>query len=187
METRITLTEGNIKMLMESQQSLDGHIRDDLGITDSQWKFNLETNHHLALEIEKAEFINECFDAWKYWKRKPVTMEKILDEAVDVIHFCFILINKDMLGKPGAEKTIKRQMDNYIKWYAGDNLKAEPLISTHPHIFMLNYLNENNASPIQILAKTLMILNRYGFLNEHVIAQYEIKNGVNHERIEQGY
>src|SRR5699024_4193349 len=90
----IELTLEDFKYFSKKQELLDNEIKKQKNISDDEWKHDLDINHTLALKIEIAEFVNECSDIWKYWKDKQPNLDKVLDEAIDVIHFVFLTINK---------------------------------------------------------------------------------------------
>ena len=90
----INLTLEDFEYFSEKQALLDEAIKKQKNITDEEWLHDLENNHVIALKVEVAEFVNECSNLWKYWKEKKPNRERILDEAIDVLHFVFLKLNK---------------------------------------------------------------------------------------------
>src|SRR5699024_3525740 len=88
------LTEQDIRYLLEQQEMLDADIRKKHKIATVDWMANMYAEHDIALRVEVAEFVNACYQSWKYWKSKPMDRDSILDEAVDVIHFIMLHHNK---------------------------------------------------------------------------------------------
>lgn len=71
------LTKADIEYLMTQQEKLDEDIRQKKGISFKEWhNIDYDAMYGTALNVEKAEFINECHDIWKYWKSKPVDNKK---------------------------------------------------------------------------------------------------------------
>src|SRR5699024_9652266 len=91
----IELTLEDFKYISEKQTLLDNAIKKQKNITHDEWLHDLDNNHTIALKVEIAEFVNECSDIWKYWKDKQPNKERIIDEAIDVLHFVFLRINKE--------------------------------------------------------------------------------------------
>lgn len=161
-----------IKYLLDKQSDLDEAIRQEKGISIRAWREDMEIEHEIALHVEVGEFINECRDVWKYWKEKPVDVERLLDEAVDVIHFCFLLFNK---GEYGDAYSIQHKIEQEL----GDfhEFNRQELIHG-----LLDFY-----SPVTALALLLKVIESYGFTTEDIMLAYDKKNKVNYERLESGY
>ena len=160
-----------IKYLLDKQSDLDEAIRQEKGISIRAWREDMEIEHEIALHVEVGEFINECRDVWKYWKEKPVDVERLLDEAVDVIHFCFLLFNK---GEYGDAYSIQHKIEQELRVLHVDN--RQELI----HGLLDFYY------PVTALALLLKVIESYGFTTEDLMLAYDKKNKVNYERLESG-
>lgn len=184
----LKLTAEDYHYIMTHQDRLDTTIRKQFHFDTEEWDYSLTPNHELALKVEMAELVNSCHDVWKYWKTKPVQMDKILDEAIDVIHFCVLQINKvskQYKNHPMVDGT-KRTVDNKIDEMVGADVEINVNINADFHLFMHSYLH-HYSDPDEILAKTLIILNHYGFTRQKVLAGYDSKNQTNHNRVRSGY
>lgn len=185
MTTQIFLSESDWKLLIDQQNKLDDNIREKLKIPEHTWDYRLQPNQDIALQVEKAELVNEVFDVWKYWKSKPVKIDRILDEAIDVIHFAVMQFNKQYRnymidGKPESIMafdiyTSKKMMEEHNEQLHDDF-----------HMFLHSFLF-HKASPTETLAKVLIILEHYDFTSDDVMEAYRAKNVVNHHRLSNGY
>lgn len=171
MKTLLTLAD--IDYLLTQQEKLDKDIRNKKGISDDEW-LGMDDKHYIALSVEKAEFINECHDLdnWKYWKSKPVDKEKIIDEAIDVIHFVMLIVNKMNVAE-----------DLYEELVSLDGMMSGSQLTD---LSIKNYLKVVNDLPFTMYT-TLRILDHYGFTTKNIIDQYNRKNKINFERLESGY
>lgn len=161
-----------IKYLLDKQSDLDEAIRQEKGISIRVWRDDMAIEHEIALHVEVGEFINECRDVWKYWKEKPVDVERLLDEAVDVMHFCFLLFNK---GDYADAYSIQRVIEQELGEFRG--LNRQELL--HEMISLCH--------PDAILALLLKVIESYGITTEDLMLAYDKKNRVNYERLESGY
>ncbi|WP_179287276.1 dUTP diphosphatase [Salinicoccus roseus] len=168
----LTLSRPAINWLLKMQKKLDLEIKKKKDITNREWKEEFTAKHSLAINIEVSEFINECHDLWKYWKNKPVNKERILDEAIDVLHF--IMLHWIKLN--GKGETLWNTHRLYAEGVADlpvDDVALEQL-QNHDDIAMK-------------LAILLKVLEHYGFTEQDIIEQYKRKNAINFERLEEGY
>lgn len=161
-----------IKYLLDKQSDLDEAIRQEKGISIRAWRDDMTIEHRIALHVEIGEFINECRDVWKYWKEKPVDVELLLDEAVDVMHFCFLLFNK---GDYGDSYSIQYEIEQELGDLHEVNRREllQLLVILHP--------------PVTVLALILKVIEWYGFTTDDLMLAYDKKNKVNFERLESGY
>jgi len=163
------LTAPDIEYLLTQQEKLDEDIRKKKGISMMQWEINHHNDHQLALMVEVHEFINECHDSWKYWKSKRIDRSKVIDEAVDVIHFAMLLFNKSGdESKVIAEDLIKFDNSHY---------STPELLKRMSQGFQVS----------MILSNLLQVLDRYNFTTSDILDAYNRKNKVNFERLESGY
>lgn len=170
--SKMNFNINQIKYLLDKQSDLDEAIRQEKGISIKSWRDDMAIEHRIALHVEIGEFINECRDVWKYWKEKPVDVELLLDEAVDVIHFCFLLFNKGRYGDSHSiQHKIEQELGDLHEVNRRDLLKL--LVILHP--------------PVTVLALILKVIESYGFTTEDLMLAYDKKNKVNYERLESGY
>ncbi|WP_271401459.1 dUTP diphosphatase [Salinicoccus roseus] len=168
----LTLSKLSINWLLKMQKKLDLEIKKKKDITNKEWKEEFAAKHSLAINIEVSEFINECHDLWKYWKDKPVNKERILDEAIDVLHFIML----HWIKQNGTGDALYNAHRVYARGFADlpvDDVALEQL-QNHDDIAM----------KLMILLK---VLDHYGFTEQDIIEQYKIKNKENFRRLESGY
>ena len=170
------LNKSDLIYLLTQQNKLDQAMREELGISESDWMTTMAMEHSIALNVELHEFINACFKSWKYWKRKDMNMDDVLDEAIDVIHFCMLRLNKStaktelIAGNAESEIQDKRQLEDR---------KAVKRVMYH--------LSNGSMSAESTLGYVLSILDYYGFTGQDIINQYNKKNAVNFQRLASGY
>lgn len=170
------LNKSDLIYLLTQQNKLDAAMREELGISESDWMSTMAMEHSIALNVELHEFINACFKSWKYWKRKDMNMDDVLDEAIDVIHFCMLRLNKStaktefIAGNVESELQDKRQLQ--------DRAAVKRVIY---------HLSNGAMSAESILGYVLSILDYYGFTAQDIINQYNKKNAVNFRRLASGY
>ena len=105
------LNKSDLIYLLTQQNKLDQAMREQLNISESDW-MHMHMEHSLALNVELHEFINACFKSWKYWKRKDMNMDDVLDEAIDVIHFCMLRLNKLTAETDFIAGYVEREIQN---------------------------------------------------------------------------
>ena len=169
------LNKSDIIYLLTQQNKLDQAMREQLNISESDWMY-MHMEHSLALNVELHEFINACFKSWKYWKRKDMNMDDVLDEAIDVIHFCMLRLNKS---------TAKTE---FIAGYVESELQYKQQLEDRKAVKRAMYhLSNGSMSAESILGYVLSILEYYGFTGQDIINQYNQKNAVNFRRLASGY
>ncbi len=168
----LILSRPTVNWLLKMQKKLDLEIQKKKDITNKQWKEEFTSKHSLAINIEVSEFINECHDLWKYWKSKPVNTERILDEAIDVLHFIMLHWNK----QKGKGDDLWNTHRVYAKVFA--DLPVDDVA--------LEQLQEHDDLGMKLMI-LLKVLDRYGFTEQDIIEQYKRKNAINFERLEKGY
>ena len=168
------LTAPDIEYLRGQQMKLDEDIIRKNGITHDEWMEDFREKHHLALKVEVHEFINECHDVWKYWKSKPIDRERIIDEAVDILHFVCLHWNK---GSKTNEE-LHEEIAYYLK-IANEGLHKG---STEQKLATLSSVEGKGLT----LAFTLSILDDYNFTTQDILDAYNRKNKVNFERLNSG-
>lgn len=173
---RAALKKEDLIYLMEQQEKLDRDMRVRFDIKDVTWNLGMKEEHRIALSVEVHEFINEAYKSWKYWKKKPMERENILEEGIDVIHFAMLLINKDRT--PSNDKAV-------IMAYEIHNL--DPLVKEESVKETLYNLSRLSATPEGVLYRTLQILEYYDFDRKQILDAYDRKNEINFKRIASEY
>lgn len=169
------LTKADIEYLMTQQSKLDADIREKKDISDLEWIVHYHPRHIKALKIESAEFVNATHDTWKYWKDKEIDRDKVIDEAVDVIHFCCLLFNK------GPEDSQVVHHDVLYSVMAFE--ETMPVLDVE---LLQDELLQYRRPDIS-LALVLLILDYYNFTTQDILDAYNRKNKVNFERLESNY
>lgn len=168
------LSIDDFNYLLDKQALLDTNIRNAKQISYAEWMGDdMETKHSIALKVEVAEFVNECHDVWKYWKDKMPKLNNILDEAVDVIHFVLLIVNKREVT--GKAKLLYLDIEQYT-----DNARKIDSHKLLEHMLVSPNIADN-------LAVLFVILDRYGFTREDILDQYHTKNRENFRRLKSGY
>lgn len=167
------LTEADIKYLLEQQERLDADIRKRFAISELDWEY-MDEQHMIALNVEIHEYINSIYKSWKYWKTKPMDRSAILDEAVDVIHFIMLMVNKK--GTTGVffniySETAEGRESLYMEYELGKRIFS-----------MINYSQFH-----VLLVDLLQTLDFYDFDRKQIMQAYKDKNKVNFERLAGGY
>lgn len=173
---RTALRKEDLIYLMEQQDKLDRDMRSRFDIKDVTWNLGMKEEHRIALNVEIHEFINEAFKTWKYWKKKPMERENIIQEAIDVIHFAMLLINKDKT--PSNDKAV-------VMAYEIHNL--DPLVSEEDVKKTLYELSRISVTPEGALYRTLQILEYYDFNRKQILETYDRKNEINFKRLASEY
>lgn len=169
------LNKSDIIYLLTQQNKLDQAMREQLNISESDW-MHMHMEHSLALNVELHEFINACFKSWKYWKRKDMNMDDVLDEAIDVIHFCMLRLNKSTAKTEFIASNVESEIQDKRQL---EDRKAVKRVMYH--------LSNGAMSAESILGYVLSILDYYGFTAQDIINQYNKKNTVNFRRLASGY
>lgn len=172
------LTESDIRYLLEQQERLDADIRKKFSINDTAW-IEMDVEHDIALRVEVAEFVNACYKSWKYWKKKTMDRQAILDEAVDVIHFIMLSVNKC-----GTDIFL----ENYIKYFKA-HFFGNPIEKKEDVRELMNLMlyRPGAFTHCDLLIHLLEILDFYDFDRKQIMQAYKEKNKVNFERLAGGY
>lgn len=172
------LTVADIEYLLTQQEKLDKDIRNKFDINLPTWSLDMKLEHELALNVEIHEWINCIFKPWKYWKTKEMNMDDVLEEAIDVIHFIMLDVNK---RSALAESTAK-SIHETLKIYA-TTLKKEPEV----RMWLYKLSTDEQMSTVDKLSVVLRVLDYYGFTSKDIIDAYNRKNKVNFERMAGNY
>lgn len=166
--------------LATKQEELDNNIRNNFDINTDKWLEDLHTNHVLAIKNEIAEVHNEMFDKWKYWKTKEVDKKLILEEAVDVIHFLHLLINKHQGKSENCVTFINKQIESI-------SATLDKMKPNYTRVMNRMYNLRTLEDYLCCYAILLILLDSYEFKLDDIEAAYDIKNEINHQRQEEGY
>lgn len=179
------LTEENFKMLKVNQGKLDDDICEQHNISIGEWEDPyMMSKRYTALRVETHEFINECYDIWKYWKKKPVKPELILEEAIDVIHFIISLCNTHAL----SEFRIKLNLEK-IEEAEKVSHEVFGLKGFHPMMYVDRLISgsEEDDHLMIDLHSVLKLLEHYEFTADDIMNAYDEKNKENYRRLRSGY
>ncbi|PKE12782.1 hypothetical protein CW685_01875 [Macrococcoides caseolyticum] len=185
----IKMTDELFKKLTDKQEILDTEIREKHDISPDNWLEDLDINHKLALRGEVSEFINEARDLWKYWKKKKPNMDQLIDEAVDVIHFLHLMMNKREFEIRWKVTYLNRRIEHFrALTYRGPHEKTFEKIEPDYRKY-LNYMYnvDTNEDLIDTYAILLVVLDYYCFTLEDIEKAYDKKNEENRQRQESGY
>lgn len=170
--------------LMTKQEQLDAEIRESKGISPTEWR-TFDRQHRIALSTEVHEFINEYRTlghkvVWKYWSGKQTIPERLLDEAVDVVHFGCLILNKWAVNNGlNTERAADELYPLYLSNYEG-SLNKDPLDN-------LDHLASHSTNVHTVLPVLMAVLNITGVNREDVLKQYDVKQEVNYTRQTEGY
>lgn len=170
------LNKADIIYLLTQQDRLDSSMREELSIDENTWASKMTLEHSIALNVEVHEFINAAHKAWKYWKRKDMNMDDVLIEAIDVIHFCMLKLNKSISETEFIAHHIAVETYSRHKYKSDDSVK---------HAIYGLSVDTHNVR--ERLITVLQILDYYGFTSQDIIRAYNKKNKVNFERLAEGY
>lgn len=173
-ETPIRMNEKTYLYFSAQQDKLDNFIKNKKNISEIEWSIKLDTNHRMALKGEVSEFINEARDLWKYWKDKAPDLDKLIDEAVDVIHFIHLIMNKQsFISYENAVKSINNELETYQ--VSGEEVDLK-------YFLYDMYFVDTFEGILRCYASLLYILSRYHFTLEDIRDAYDSKNKENFQR-----
>ena len=98
------------------------------------------------------------------------------DEAIDVIHFCMLRLNKSTAKTEFIAGNVESELQ--------DKRKLQDRAAVKRVIY---HLSNGAMSTESILGYVLSILDYYGFTAQDIINQYNKKNAVNFRRLASGY
>lgn len=185
----IKMTHKLFLKFSEKQEFLDSEIREKHDISSDEWLEDLDINHKLALRGEVAEFINEARNLWKYWKKKKPNMDQLIDEAVDVIHFLHLMMNKRHFDLNWKVAYLNKRIEHFrALTIRGPHEKTfEKIEPDYRKYLNLMYNADTNEDLIDTYAILLVVLDYYCFTLEDIEKAYDKKNEENRQRQESGY
>lgn len=156
------------------QVLLDRSICEPRGITPHEFKYELHTKREVSLLVEAGEMINET-KTFKYWSNKRMDPEKVLEEAIDWLHFYCSLLMTDYKPTQHQHQYDLAVFDRQTFYRSGetlDRLYLELFKSDRGH---------------RTLAAWSLILEHLGYTEEDIVRMYELKNHENYKRILEAY
>lgn len=180
----IKMTTEIFKKFSDKQEILDKNIRDKRNIDYDKWLEELHINHKIALRGEIAEFINEARNLWKYWKDKAPEYDRLIDEAVDIVHFIHLILNKSESNIHGQVMFLNRRIEQFrALTYRSSNQKTSEKIEPDYRQYLYQmYEIETIEEIMDTYAVLLVVLDYYQFTLDDIEAAYDKKNKVNHDR-----
>jgi len=162
--------------IVEKQKILDAAF-----LPVSRWIPDAD-DRHLALQVEKGEFLKEFQKEIKWWKQNAVNKPiSILDEYIDLWHFVAGMILTDT--EPKEREEIYSKIRNVTR----ENLVFAKHTTQKNRIKLLLNLLSNANNRYNMLGIATAIITLLGYTDEQIKAQYIAKNKVNFERIANGY
>lgn len=157
----------NLSALFSKQKDLDKLYNAKFGVADMQ----VIKHRTRALKSEFGE-AQAKWGGFKYWSLKPkYPRDEVLEEVVDMLHFYLSIGNS--LEVPTEHTYIDRRRDQFEHLDAMD--------------YSLLFVHEPLGWFMSFALFRGMVLN-WGFdWDKDILRMYEIKNGVNYARQEQGY
>lgn len=143
---------------------------------------NVEEKKYLALIIEVSEFINEtkCF---KYWSKKIVDQNKLVEEYIDCLHFFLSFGKKFNFTNIFLNKFLQ---ENNVKIHEGEIL--EYLFCFLKCLTDNNCKNFDNETQYLNCFQMFWNLKNYFKIDETLIFEtYIQKNTINHHRQKNNY
>ena len=162
-----------VKEMLRMQESLDQKIMKAHGLKSiSKQQLNM------AILDEVGELTHELKGNWCWWKftQKPVNIEKVLGELVDVWHFVLSYTNH-YEGGVDYFSSIKIDFINHVRSQMRYVGKAGTAIA----------LAETVLSNIDKLVRLIAISECAGFTIQQIYDAYCDKNKVNYRRLKEGY
>ena len=180
----IKMTNEIFKKFSEKQEVLDRTIREKKNINADDWLEELHINHKLSLRGEIAEFINEARNLWKYWKDEAPYYERLIDEAVDIVHFIHLILNKSESNIDGHVMFLNRRIEHFraLTYRASNQKTGEKIEPDYRQYLYQMYEIETTEEIMDTYAVLLVVLDYYQFTLEDIEAAYDKKNKVNHDR-----
>ena len=156
------------------QVVLDRHICEDKGITPHEFQYDLHAKREISLLVEAGEMINET-KTFKYWSYKRMDPARVLEEAIDWLHFYCSLLMTDY-----TEAQHAHQYDLAIFDRQSFERNGETLDGLYLQMFQADRKH-------RMLGAWSLVLERLGYTETDVIGMYEKKNARNYVRIMEGY
>lgn len=159
--------------MLDLQAELDKTILKESGTSYAEL---LRTRaYEQAILDELGELNHELKADWCWWKKsqKPVDRQRVLEEFVDVLHFC--------LSQTVAECSLLANSQEYREATVNDCI-----LYIHAPGADLDILDWRS-SVLRPLTKAVRLMKWLGFNLAEVYEAYKQKNAVNHQRQQEGY
>ena len=114
--------------------------------------------------------------------KKTIDRQRLLEEAVDVIHFIMLRVNKS-----GKELQFIHNYHNYVVSADKKNLKDVDQVKVLMVEMILCSELDVREDIDGVLRDVLRILDFYDFDRKQIMQAYKEKNKVNFERLAEGY
>ena len=126
-----------------------------------------------AILDEIGELNHELKADWCWWKKsqKPVDRSRVLEEFVDVLHFCLSQTLAEIATAQHPDYHREILMDIFVKHQSDDELDILDWQKCHQ----------------QVLIKAFRLMKWMEFTPEEVYEAYKKKNAVNFQRQREGY
>jgi len=171
----LIISQSTLEVICEKQVLLDHSICESRGITPDEFAYDLHSKRYVALLVEAGEMINET-KTFKYWSNKRMDPKKLLEEAIDWLHFyCSLLMTDYPKKTPRAIEYDRAQFDRQTFVLQNE---------TFDYLY-INLLQAGDTS--KMLAAWSLILEQLGYTEEDILNMYERKNSTNYVRIAEGY
>lgn len=171
----LIISQHTLEAICEKQVLLDRSICESRGITQEEFAGELRTKRSVAQLIEAAEMINET-KTFKYWSYKRMDPQKVLEEAIDWLHFHCSLLMTD------HEKASARHVEYDRAMFDRDTLVLQKETLDRLYLCLLQ-----SDRPSKMFAAWSLILELFGYTETDIIGMYELKSGVNYKRILEAY
>ncbi|WP_072684028.1 dUTP diphosphatase [Holdemania sp. Marseille-P2844] len=177
MEENKNTLRNQIRTMLHMQRELDKEILNKQGIK----KYPYE-NIKIALIVEIGEMMNELPTKFKHWKSTAVDdREKALKEYVDVYHFLLSLCNEYKMNVPRYLECL-----NDAQEYQTRAEKEDKTVLLSKVLASLIW-NVSEGYIDKAVGSAKLLADALGFTQDEIYEQYLVKNGINHQRQDQGY
>ncbi|WP_053453647.1 dUTPase [Exiguobacterium sp. BMC-KP] len=171
----LILSLDTLEAICQKQVTLDESICASRGITPDEFANDLHTKRYVAMVVEAGETINET-KTFKYWSNGKCDPKKLLEEAIDWLHFYASLLMTD------HPKASARRVEYERALFEQDTLflQNEKL----DRLYLCLMQSDRNA---KMFAAWSIILEWFGYTETDIIGMYEHKQGINYRRIMEAY
>lgn len=160
-----------IESMLDMQAKLDETLLKVRGFTYSD--LLRQRAYDRAILDELGELNHELKGDWCWWKKsqKPVDRSRVLEEFVDVLHFCLSQTLAEIATTQHPDYHREILMDIFVKHQSDDELDILDWQECHQ----------------RALIKAFRLMKWLEFTPEEVYEAYKKKNAVNFQRQREGY
>ena len=157
--------------MLDMQAKLDETLLKVRGFTYSD--LLRQRAYDRAILDEIGELNHELKADWCWWKKsqKPVDRSRVLEEFVDVLHFCLSQTLAEIATAQHPDYHREILMNIFVKHQSDDELDILDWQKCHQ----------------RVLIKAFRLMKWLEFEPDEVYEAYKKKNAVNRQRIEEGY